>query len=135
MNVTFSEKVKIEINNECSDNPSHVKHKTSEVPNERSDNPSHLRHKSSEVTNEYSDNPSHLKHKTGEVTNQPSTNNEKSQTALNQEEPENVTFISASVSGRKHYTKVNVCVLDMGSDRSFDARLSMLPEEYNNPCC
>ena len=100
-------KVKIEINNECSDNPSHVKHKTSEVPNERSDNPSHLRHKSSEVTNEYSDNPSHLKHKTGEVTNQPSTNNEKSQTALNQEEPENDTFISASVSGRKHYTKVN----------------------------
>jgi len=118
-------KVKTEINNECSDNPSHLKHKTSEVPNKRSDNPSHLRHKTSKVTNEhldnpshlkhgtaevtnkYSDNPSHLKHKTGEVTNQSSTNNEKSQTALNQEEPENVTLISVSVSERKHDTKVN----------------------------
>jgi len=96
-----------EVTNERLGNPNHLKHKTTEVTNERLDNPNHLKHETTEVTNEYSDNPSHLKHKTGEVTNQPSTNNEKSQTALNHEEPKNITFISASVSGRKHYTKVN----------------------------
>lgn len=116
------EKIKTEINNEYSDNPSPLSHKTSEVLNERLDNSSHLRHKTSEATNERLDNPSHLKHETAEVTNECSDNpshlkrttgivtnqnNEKSQTALNQEEPENVTLISVSVSGRKHDTNVN----------------------------